>query len=61
MPPVDNRLPELTVVGAIVLHPPAAIIELSTDDVTIRDEFPQCDMPGVGIIVPMEEEEFTSC
>lgn len=56
MPPLGNRLPGLTVVGAL-----AAINEASTEDATIMVEFPLCDIPGVGIIVPTGEEELTSC
>lgn len=58
MPLLGNVLPLLAVSG--ILHPLEAIIEVSTEDVTIKLGFPPCDMPGVGIIVPMEEDELTS-
>ena len=60
-PPAGNRLPVLTVVGVMVLHALAAIMEVSTEDVTIKFELPLCDIPGVGIIVLIAEEELTTC
>ena len=60
-PPAGNRLPVLTVVGAMLLHALAAIMEVSTEDVTIKFELPLCDIPGVGIIVLIAEEELTAC
>lgn len=63
MPPAldGNRLPVLIDVAAMLLGPLAEIIEESTEDATIIVEFPLCDIPGVGIIVPIGEEELTSC
>jgi hypothetical protein len=56
-----SRLPVLIDVGAMPLGPTAEIIEVSTEDATCMVEFPPCDIPGVGIIVPIGEEELTSC
>lgn len=58
--PGGNRFPVLTVVGAMLLDALAAIMEVSTEDVTIKFELPPCDIPGVGIIVLMVEEELTA-
>ena len=60
MPPVGNRLPILTVVGAMLAL--EALIEVSIEDVTIMLGLPLCDIPGVGIIVPTgADAELTSC
>lgn len=56
-----NRFPVLTVVGAMLVLPLVVFIEASTEEATIIFEFPLCDIPGVGIIVPIGEEELTSC
>jgi hypothetical protein len=60
MPLDGNRLPVLTAGGAMVSHPLEVIIMVSTEEVIIF-EFPLFDIPGVGIMVPMDEEELTSC
>ena len=60
MPLDGNRLPVLTAEGAKVSHPLEVIIMVSTEEVIIL-EFPLLDIPGVGIMVPMDEEELTSC
>jgi len=56
MPPAGNMLTLLTEGDAILLHPLAAIIEVSTEDAVIMVEFVICDIPGVGIIVAIGEE-----
>ena len=56
MLPAGNMLTLLTDEDAMLLHPPAAIIEASTEDAMIMVEFVTCDIPGVGIIVPIGEE-----
>ena len=54
--PTEDPLPVLTVVGAMLLHALAAIMEVSAEDVTIK-----FDIPGVGIIVLIADEELTTC
>ena len=47
-------------VDAMLLRPLAEITEASIEDATIMLEFGTCDIPGVGIIVPIGEE-LTRC
>lgn len=60
-PPPGNMFPVLTGVADMLVVPPVVFIEASTEELAIIFEFPLCDMPGVGIIVPTGEEELTSC
>ena len=56
MPPAGNIFGLLKDVGTMLLHPLEEIIEASTEDATDMLEFGPCDIPGVGIIVPIGEE-----
>lgn len=56
MPPAGNIFTLLKDVDTMLLHPLEEIIEASIEDETTMLEFGPCDIPGVGIIVPMGEE-----
>jgi len=60
MPLDGNRPPVLAAIGAMLSHPLEEIIMVSTEEAIIF-KFPLFDIPGVGIMVPMDEEELTSC
>jgi hypothetical protein len=57
IPPAGNIFTLLKDVDTmLLLHPLEEIIEASIEDATTIFEFGPCDIPGVGIIVPMGEE-----
>ena len=56
MPPVGNIFTPLKVVDTTLLPPLEEIIEASIEDATTMFEFGPCDIPGVGIIVPIGDE-----
>ena len=60
MPPAGNMLPLLKDVDPMLLQPLVEITEASIEDATTMLEFGTCDIPGVGIIVPIGDE-LTSC
>jgi len=56
MPPAGNIFTPLKEVDTMRLHPLEEILEASIEDATAMLEFEPCDIPGVGVIVPMGEE-----
>jgi len=56
MPPVGNIFTPLKVVDTTLLPPLEETIEESIEDATTTLEFGPCDIPGVGIIVPIGDE-----